>query len=160
MIFCRPRFKQKLRVTMLNINIPRETWYYELALIISCLLWCITGPRRIGPRRHNQPDGVSNHRRLDCLLNRLCLSADQRIHQSSASLSFVRGIHRWSVNSPHKGPVNVSIPWRHYGIEALRYAAGQMESLADWWALNEGYEVWNSYNGLSCCQCSVDNSPV
>ena len=26
-------------------------------------------------------------------------------HQSSASLAFVMGIHRWSVNSPHKGPV-------------------------------------------------------
>ena len=31
--------------------------------------------------------------------------ADQRKHQSSASLAFVRGIHRWSVNSPHKWPV-------------------------------------------------------
>ena len=31
--------------------------------------------------------------------------ADQRIYQSSASLAFVRGIHRWPVNSPHKGPV-------------------------------------------------------
>ena len=29
----------------------------------------------------------------------------QRKHQSSASLAFVRGIHRWPVNSPHKGPV-------------------------------------------------------
>ena len=27
---------------------------------------------------------------------------DQRKHQSSASLAFVRGIHRWQVNSPHK----------------------------------------------------------
>ena len=31
--------------------------------------------------------------------------ADQRKHQSSASLVFVRGIQRWPVNSPHKGPV-------------------------------------------------------
>ena len=30
---------------------------------------------------------------------------DQRKHQSSASLAFVRGIHRWPVNSPHKGPI-------------------------------------------------------
>ena len=30
---------------------------------------------------------------------------DQRKHQSSASLAFVRGIHRWPVNSPHEGPV-------------------------------------------------------
>ena len=32
-------------------------------------------------------------------------SADQRKHQSSLSLAFVRAIHRWSVNSPHKWPV-------------------------------------------------------
>ena len=31
--------------------------------------------------------------------------ADQRKHQSSVSLAFVRGIHRWSVNSTHKAPV-------------------------------------------------------
>ena len=31
--------------------------------------------------------------------------ADQRKHESSASLAFVRGIHRGPVNSPHKGPV-------------------------------------------------------
>ena len=31
--------------------------------------------------------------------------ADQRKHQSSASLAFVCGIHRWPVNSPHKWPV-------------------------------------------------------
>ena len=31
--------------------------------------------------------------------------ADQRKHQSSASLAFVRGIHRRPVNSPHKWPV-------------------------------------------------------
>ena len=30
---------------------------------------------------------------------------DQRKHQSSTSLAFVWGIHRWPVNSPHKGPV-------------------------------------------------------
>ena len=34
-----------------------------------------------------------------------CLGADQIKHQSSASLTFVRGIHRWLVDSPHKGPV-------------------------------------------------------
>ena len=33
------------------------------------------------------------------------LGADQRKHQSSTSLAFVRGIHQWLVNSPHKGPV-------------------------------------------------------
>ena len=32
-------------------------------------------------------------------------NADQRKHQSSASLAFVRGMHRRPVNSPHKWPV-------------------------------------------------------
>ena len=31
--------------------------------------------------------------------------ADQRKHRSSASLAFVRGIHQWPMNSPHKGTV-------------------------------------------------------
>ena len=52
--------------------------------------------------RQNGRDGVSNHQPHDCLLNRLFR---QRKHQSAASLAFVRGIHRWAVNSPHKWPV-------------------------------------------------------
>ena len=35
----------------------------------------------------------------------ICSGADQTEHQNSASLAFVRGIHRWRMNSPHKGPV-------------------------------------------------------
>ena len=31
--------------------------------------------------------------------------ADQRKHQSSALLAYMWGIHRWPVNSPHKGPL-------------------------------------------------------
>ena len=54
--------------------------------------------------RHNGLDGVSNHQPHHCLLS-LCSGADQRKHQRSASLAFVRGIHRWPVSSPHKGPV-------------------------------------------------------
>ena len=38
--------------------------------------------------------------------------ADQRKHQSSASLAFVRGIHR----EPTSYAENVSIWWRHHGI--------------------------------------------
>ena len=37
------------------------------------------------------------------------LGADQRKHQSSESLAFLRGIHRWPVNSPHKWPVTRKI---------------------------------------------------
>ena len=35
----------------------------------------------------------------------VCSGADQREHQSFASLAFVKGIHRWPVDSPHKGSV-------------------------------------------------------
>ena len=35
----------------------------------------------------------------------VCSGTDQWKHQSSASLAFVGGIHRWPVNSPHKRPV-------------------------------------------------------
>ena len=51
--------------------------------------------------RHNEHDGFSNHQPHDCLLNH----ADQKKHQNSVSLAFVRGIHRWPVNAPHRGPV-------------------------------------------------------
>ena len=34
---------------------------------------------------------------------------DQRKHQIPALLAFVRGINRWPVNSPHKGPVTPKI---------------------------------------------------
>ena len=36
-------------------------------------------------------------------------SADQRKHQSSASLAFVRGIRPWPVNPPHKWPVTLQM---------------------------------------------------
>ena len=39
----------------------------------------------------------------------VCSGADQRKHQSSASLAFVREIHRWAVNSAHKGPITRNI---------------------------------------------------
>ena len=43
--------------------------------------------------------------RLTIVYSTVYSDADQRKHQSSASLAFVRGIHRRPVNSPHKWPV-------------------------------------------------------
>ena len=44
-----------------------------------------------------------------------CSGADQRKHQSSLSVAFVRGIHRSPMYSPHKGNAqNISIWWRHH----------------------------------------------
>ena len=50
--------------------------------------------------------------------------ADQRRHQSSASLAFVWGIHRGPVNSPHKWPVtrkmfpfdDVIMRWNYHAV--------------------------------------------
>ena len=53
--------------------------------------------------RHNEGDCVSNNRRLDWLLSRLV-----RLRSKKASkllLAFVRGIHRWPVDSHNKRPV-------------------------------------------------------
>ena len=49
----------------------------------------------------------------------ICSCADQRKHQSSASLAFVRGIHQRPMNFPHKrasNAENVSIWWRHHMV--------------------------------------------
>ena len=48
---------------------------------------------------------VSQITSLTIVYSTVYSGADQRTHQSPASLAFVRGIHRWPVNSPHKGPV-------------------------------------------------------
>ena len=53
-----------------------------------------SNPRTIALHwRHDDHDGVSNHQPHGSLLNRYS-GADQRKHQSSASLAFVGGIHR------------------------------------------------------------------
>ena len=54
--------------------------------------------------RHNGRYGISNHH-LAIVYSTVYSGADHRKHQSSASLAFVRRIHRWPVNSPHKWPV-------------------------------------------------------
>ena len=43
--------------------------------------------------------------RLTIVYSTVYSDADQRKHQSSGSLAFVRWIHRWPVNFPHKGSV-------------------------------------------------------
>ena len=75
-----------------------------LYTLCNTLRPCDAYIRRSLQWRHNDSDGVSNHQPHDCLLKRLFMRRSKK-HQSSASLSFVRGIHRSPVNSPHKGPV-------------------------------------------------------
>ena len=55
-------------------------------------------------RRHNEPNGVSITS-LTIVCSTFCSDTDQRKHQSSASLAFVRE------NSPHKWPVTRKMIW-------------------------------------------------
>ena len=50
---------------------------------------------------------------LTIVYSTVCSGPDQRKQQSSMSLAFVRGIHLWLVNSPHKWPVT----WKMFPID-------------------------------------------
>ena len=54
--------------------------------------------------RRNERDDVSNHQSHNCLLNHLFRRSSKKT-SNSASLAFVRGMHRSPVNFPHKRPV-------------------------------------------------------
>ena len=58
--------------------------------------------------RHNERDGISNHQPQDCLLNGLFRRRWKKTSKLRVT-GFVKGIHRWPVNSTHKGPVTRKI---------------------------------------------------
>ena len=100
------------------------------------------------PWRHNGPDSVSNHQPYDCLLNRLS-DADQRKHQSSASLAFVREIHRGPVNFPHKWPVTRKMfPFDDVIMRKHNYDCEFQDSPSI-------MAIIDSDNGLSSVQCQA-----
>ena len=66
---------------------------------IAPMVWIILTTFTSLQWHHNERDGVS------IVCPTVCSGADKRKHQSSVSLAFMRGIHRWPVVSPHKGPV-------------------------------------------------------
>ena len=70
--------------------------------------WRVAG--RFTKCHYHYPDVImsamaSQITRFSTVCSIVCSDADQRKHQSSASLAFVREIHRGSVNFPHKWPV-------------------------------------------------------
>ena len=54
---------------------------------------------------HNGCDGVSNHQPHGCLLNLLFRRRSKKTSKLRVTGLCVWGIHRWPVNSLHKGPV-------------------------------------------------------
>ena len=103
----------------------------------ECKYYCLLGLDIYAlQRRHNERYDVWNHQHHQCLLNRLFKHASRK-HQSSASLDFVRGIHRWPLYSPHIGPVTRkmfpfddviiwSLYWPDLMIHTARKVSGSM----------------------------------
>ena len=89
--------------------------------------------------------------------------ADQRKHQSSASLAIVRGIRRWPVNSPHKGqqtrkmsPFDDVIMTDYVINEFPCYM--EWHRICGWYCVQlfefSAYHIGNRYLGLSnTCLC-------
>ena len=80
---------------------------------------------------------------------------DQRKHQSSASPAFVRGIHRWPVNSPHKGPVTRKMfPYDDVIMHSKCSGySGSREVSFDWgW-----WPFWLELFVLQCYFCCANN---
>ena len=81
-------------------------WHLDLATPNAIMLWIMP----IGGHTFHYDDVIlgaiaSQITSLTIVYSTVYSDADQRKHQSYASLAFVLGIRRWPVNSPHKGPV-------------------------------------------------------
>ena len=63
-----------------------------------------------------------------------CSGADQRKHESSASLAFVREINRWPLDSPHKGPVT-RIMFPLDDVAPKSYCFHNIFLLRIWWGI-------------------------
>ena len=71
--------------------------------------------------------------------------ADQRKHKSSASLAFVRGIHQWPVNSPHKRPVTRKMfPFDDVIMQALQCQSSPDHRISNP-VLSAGKSVWRAW---------------
>ena len=106
---------------MCNFQCIFSSWYLEHSLWNRSREWVIIGDIVNGlvPPSFMPPYDVTmelyNDVMMSAMVSRITSltivylsvysGADQRIHLSPASLAFVRGIHRWPVNSSHKGPV-------------------------------------------------------
>ena len=96
------------------------SWYYPVEQHSIRIIYVIVlNPSDTAHYNDVIMGAMASHQRLDCLLKSLFRSIYKRHHQSSASLGFVRRIHRWPVNTPYNGPVtrrtfpfdDIIIPW-------------------------------------------------
>ena len=100
-----------------------------------------------------QRDGISNCSCLNRLLNHSGIH--QRKHQSSWLLAFVRGIHKWPVDSPHKGPVMQKIFQFDDVIMSMVNIMGRhldQKWPAGWW--HQAFAMFTLPNQGSFCVCT------
>ena len=90
--------------------------------------------------RHSECNGISNHQPHDCLFNPIFRHRSKR-HQFSASLAFLNGIHRWPVNSPHKGPVKRKV----FSFDDVIIHKGRANQTIDYYLAVSLYEVFNTW---------------
>ena len=74
-----------------------------------------------------------------------CSGADQRKHQSSASLVFVWVIHGWPVNSPHKWPV----AWKMFPFDELIMVWKYRRPSANTWLITNIKNIFQMTRRLS-----------
>ena len=85
-----------------NLNVLNELWlrvgsFHDCDAVMSAMASQITG--------------------ASIVYITVCWGAEQRKYRNSAPLAFVRGIHRWPVNSPHKGSLTRKIFPSSYRIK-------------------------------------------
>ena len=88
-----------------------STWLLRFSYMRVVLEWCFLKVSTLSYRSQaiNCSDVImismaSQITSLTIVYSTVYSGAVHRKHQSSASLAFVRGIHRWPVNSAQKGP--------------------------------------------------------
>ena len=107
--------------------------------------------------RHNECDSVSNHQPHDCLLNRLFRHISKKTSKLRVTGLCV-GIHRWPVNSPHKGPVTGKmfpfddVIMENTSADTSVLISVKIVTLAIW--VDYGVVVWIMLrNKITCMRC-------
>ena len=87
-------------------------------------------------------------------------AADQRKHQSSASLAFVWGIHRRPVNSPHKWPVTRKMfPFDDVIMASLMVHISKQSKFSGNWHTCSRHTLLALYRYTEI-QCDISHRPI
>ena len=138
-----PGFIQNFK---LNVNYFGYVFSYHATLIGMNDMMCLTNSSWYGKLFHVRYDAIMLEHYCDVIMgvtasqitslttvySTVNLGADQRKQQNFASLAFWRGIHRWPVNSPHKGPVTWKLfPFDDVIMSWADLAAGDLDFVSE-----------------------------